>query len=218
MIISFLGLKGGTGKSTLARPVAVEFARNGWDVHVADMDTTQQTAFDWATIRTEADVQPSIEAALYRDPKTALKAANLTDLLIVDGKAFADSHAMEVAKASDLIVIPVGISRDDLNPTLLFATDLVNKGISRDKLFFVVSKVPEGGDKEAMTTRESIKNWGFEVATGWLTIKTGYSQAMDTGRAITETRFKTLNERTDKIIQQIFDKATAALEPMKKGA
>ena len=48
MIISLLNQKGGAGKSSLARALAVEFARNGWGVHVADLDKGQQTFFKWA--------------------------------------------------------------------------------------------------------------------------------------------------------------------------
>lgn len=218
MIISFLNQKGGTGKSTLARAVAVEFARNGWGVQIADMDTVQKTAFTWGGLRAEAGVQPLVEVALYRDPKTAIKAAETSDLLIVDGKAFADTHALEMAKISDLVVIPVGISVDDLKPTLELAAELINKGISREKLFFVVSKVMENGEKEAMNTRESIKNWAFDVATGWIPYQAAYSQAMDTGRAISETKFKSLNEKIDKVIQQIVDKAMTKQKQVKKGA
>jgi chromosome partitioning protein len=39
---------------------------------------------------------------LYREPKAALKAADISDLLIIDGKAFADSHRLTVAKALSL--------------------------------------------------------------------------------------------------------------------
>jgi cellulose biosynthesis protein BcsQ len=52
-----------------------------------------------------------------------------SDLLIIDGKAFADAHLLTVAKASDLIVIPVGVNADDLEPTLNLATELINKGV-----------------------------------------------------------------------------------------
>lgn len=215
MIISFLNQKGGTGKSTLARAVAVEFARNGWAVHVADMDVVQKTAFTWAGLRSEAEIMPPVEVALYRDPKTALKASETSDLLIVDGKAFADTHALEVAKLSDLVVIPVGVSVDDLKPTLELASELVTKGIARNSLFFVVCKVMENGDREAMNTRQSIENWAFDVAKGWVPFQAAFSQAMDSGRALSETKYKSLNEKIDGIIQQIVDKAMKGQQKQK---
>lgn len=207
MIVSFLNQKGGTGKSTLARAVAVEFVRNDWAVHVADMDTVQKTTFNWAGRRGEGGIEPALEVALYREPKTALKMADTSDLLIIDGKAFADTHVLDFAKVSDLIVLPVGISADDLEPTLKLASELVNKGIPRASIFFVVCKVTKNGEREAMNTQKCIRNWSFNVAKGWIPMQTAYSQAMDTGRALTETKYKKLNDTTDKIIKQIADTA-----------
>jgi len=207
VIISFLNQKGGTGKSTLARAVAVAFASNDWLVHVADMDTVQKTSFNWAGRRAEAKIEPSLEVALYRDPKTALKAADTSDLLVIDGKAFADTHTLEFAKISDLIVLPVGISSDDLEPTLNLAMELMNKGVSRTSIFFVVCKVTKNGEREARNTRASISNWSYDVAVGWIPMQTAYSQAMDLGKSLIETKYKELNKTTDKIIQQIVDKA-----------
>lgn len=217
MIVSFLNQKGGTGKSTLARAVAVEFIRNNWSVHIADMDTVQKTTFNWAGRREGEGIMPSVEVALYREPKTALKMTETCDLLIIDGKAFADTHVMDFARVSDLIILPVGISTDDLEPTLNLATELVNKGIPRSSIFFVVSKVMKNGDREAMQTRQSITNWAFDVATGWIPMQTAYSQAMDTGRSLTETKYKELNATTDKIIKQIADRAMSTQVPEKEG-
>ncbi|WP_140414231.1 ParA family protein, partial [Bathymodiolus platifrons methanotrophic gill symbiont] len=72
MIISLLNQKGGVGKSSLARALAVEFARNKWAVHVADLDGKQQTSFLWGERRKESGAEPSIDVSLYSEPKTAL--------------------------------------------------------------------------------------------------------------------------------------------------
>lgn len=208
MIISLLNQKGGVGKSALARALAVEFARNQWQVHVADLDRTQQTFFKWAQRRAESNTNPAIEVALYSEPKAALKAASNADVLIVDGKAFADAHALEIALNSDLIVIPVGVSLDDLEPSLKLAVELVNKGVNKSSIVFVVCRVPDNGEKEAMNTRSSIQSWGFAAVQGWIPFKPSYSQAMDKGLAFTETPFKSLSEKADRIIEQLFTKAT----------
>lgn len=208
MIISLLNQKGGVGKSSLGRALAVEFGRNKWDVHVADLDSAQQTFFKWSERRKDSGVSPLIEVALYSDPKTALKAAANCDVLIVDGKAFADRHALDIAKSSDLIIIPVGVSMDDLEPSLKLAVELVNSGVSRESIVFVVCRVPGNGDKEAMSTRSSIQGWNFDVVTGWIPFKPSYSQAMDKGLSFTETSYKSLSEKADKIIEQLFLKAT----------
>jgi len=207
MIISLLNQKGGVGKSSLARALAVEFAANGWGVHVADLDISQQTFFKWAQRRNELGATPPVDVALYSDPKTALKAANNADVLIVDGKAFADTHALQIAKASDLVIVPVGVSVDDLEPSLKLAVELINKGVQRDSIVFVVCRVPDNGDKDAMQTRTSIQDWNFSVVRGWIPFKPSYSQAMDKGLSFTETPFKTLTAKVDGIIEQLYTKA-----------
>jgi chromosome partitioning protein len=216
MIISLLNQKGGVGKSALARALAVEFADNNWQVHVADLDRSQQTFFNWTQRRVEKGAMPAIEAALYGDPKAALKAAHNTDLLIVDGKAFADNHALEIAKASDLVIIPVGVSVDDLEPSLKLAVELVNNGVFKSSIVFVVCRVPDNGEKEAMSTRSSIHGWGFDVVQGWIPFKSSYSQAMDKGLAFTETPFKSMNEKADKIIEQLFKRAVEQQETIQE--
>ena len=51
MIISFISQKGGVSRSTLARATAVEFARSGKKVHLADLDSQQQTSAKWSERR-----------------------------------------------------------------------------------------------------------------------------------------------------------------------
>jgi len=41
MILSLISQKGGVGKSALARLLAVEFAKAGWSVKIADLDAAQ---------------------------------------------------------------------------------------------------------------------------------------------------------------------------------
>nr|WP_307983502.1 ParA family protein [Yersinia pestis] len=47
MIISVVSQKGGVGKSSLARTLAVEFTRAGWRVLLADTDYGQATSNRW---------------------------------------------------------------------------------------------------------------------------------------------------------------------------
>lgn len=207
MIVSFLSQKGGVGKSTLSRGVAVEYVKSKWDVHVADMDTVQQSTVHWAERRDSVGVEPSIDAAMYRNPQSALKSINRCDLLIVDGTPFATTATKDIAKESGVIVIPTGVTMDDLEPSLILAQDLSIKAkIPKSKMFFVVMKVPPSGDREAMETKSSIKEWGFEVSETWMPMKTGYGKAMDMGYSMAETRFPTLNEKAGKIISDIVRK------------
>lgn len=209
MIISVLSQKGGVGKSTLARGIAVEFVKNGWDVHVADMDTTQQSTVNWAERRDAIGVLPTIDAAMYRNPQSALRSVARCDLLVIDGTPYATQDTLELAKESDLIVIPTGITHDDLEPSLRLAQELTMKaGVQRKKVLLIVMKVPENGDKESESTKSSIEDWGFSVPKPVMPFKTAYGKAMDAGYSMSETRFATLNERAGSVLNAIAEAAT----------
>ncbi|MCF1437186.1 MAG: hypothetical protein LPD71_00015 [Shewanella sp.] len=207
MIISCLSQKGGPGKSTIARGIAVEYIKNGWDVHVADMDTTQLSTLNWSARREAIDISPAVDVATYRTPTSAARSIGRCNLLVVDGTPYATEDTAHIAKDSDLIVIPTRITHDDLEPALRLGQELTIKGVSKSQLLFVVTQVPESGDKEAMKTVASIKDWGFEVVPTWMTFRTAYGKAMDAGYSMTETRYASLNDRAGRIISAIADKA-----------
>jgi len=50
-VVPFMNGKGGTGKSVLARAYAVEAARAGASVLIADLDDVQRTSKHWADHR-----------------------------------------------------------------------------------------------------------------------------------------------------------------------
>ena len=50
-VVPFMNGKGGTGKSVLARAYAVEAARAGASVLMADLDDVQRTSKNWADHR-----------------------------------------------------------------------------------------------------------------------------------------------------------------------
>ena len=59
--MSFVSQKGGVGKSTLARSVAVEAAKAGVDVVIADLDIQQGTIQEWAKLRYANGIEPAIK-------------------------------------------------------------------------------------------------------------------------------------------------------------
>ncbi len=82
----------------------------------------------------------------------------------------------------------------------------IKAGITKEQILFVVMKVPESGDKEAMATKNSILDWGFNVVPSWMPFRTTYGKAMDSGYSMSETRYSTLNERAGSILTAIADK------------
>ena len=121
MIVSFLNQKGGVGKSALARTFAVEIAKNSLNVCIADLDTQQRTAFDWTVRRAQASIEPAIDVSVVPNVKDILELAGSYDLVVVDSKAFASEQTLEIAKISNLVVIPTSPTIDELKPTLLLS-------------------------------------------------------------------------------------------------
>ncbi|MBX9591212.1 MAG: AAA family ATPase [Hyphomonadaceae bacterium] len=112
-IISFVGQKGGTGKSTLARAFAVEAAKRDQGVVIADLDEAQRTSWDWGQRRSANGLQPAI--AVERVPRLQVftRAADI-DLLVVDAPGWADASTLWLAQGSQLTVLPTGGTVDDL--------------------------------------------------------------------------------------------------------
>jgi chromosome partitioning protein len=204
-IIGMVSQKGGVGKSTLARMMAREFVAGGLSAKIADLDTQQQTCTHWAGRRAEGRVSPELQVQSFASVKTALEDATRFDAMILDGKPNASEQTIEIAKAADLVVIPTGQTVDDLHPGVVLAHSLRKKGISPDKIAFAMFKTT-GSERENAAARQYLSEAGYMVLEGEVGVSTAYGSASDAGKAITETSFRTLNDRASKLAQSVIDK------------
>ncbi len=207
-IIAVLQQKGGPGKSTLARAISTEAARTGLDTLLADLNPQQQTAYLWSVARDEAGHQPRVDATVYHRADKLLREAASRQMVVVDGGPHASQQSLEIAQESRLVVIPTGVTTDDLREALKLGAEFVAAGIPRERLAFVLNRTP-GSEREIEAARTNIEAFGFWCAAGHIPLSTGYGSAMDAGLAITETRFRGLNEKASTIIQQLFDRLAA---------
>lgn len=204
-IIATVSQKGGVGKSTIARLLACEFVNGGFRTKIADLDTQQQTCTHWAGRRAENGVMPEIQVQSFASVKTALDEKARFDALVVDGKPNASEQTIEIAKASDLVVIPTGQTVDDLHPGVVLAHSLRKKDILPDKIVFAMFKTT-GSERENEAARQYLNQAGYIVLDGDVSVSTAYGTASDMGKSITETSFSTLNERAAKLAQSVIDK------------
>ena len=210
-IIGILSQKGGVGKSTLARLLAREVAAGGASVKIADLDTQQGTSFKWASRRARNGLEPEIRVETFASVKTALSEAAGFDVYVLDGAPHASKDTREVAHACNLVVIPTGQSLDDLEPSVLLAHDLLKDGIARERIAFALLKVSDSA-REIKEARQYLAGAGYQVLDGEVPFRTGFSKALDQGRAITETQFRSLSRRADRLAQAIIDAAASAGE------
>jgi chromosome partitioning protein len=204
-IVGMISQKGGVGKSTLARMMAREFVAGGLSTKIADLDTQQQTCTNWAGRRAENGVTPEIQVQSFASIKSALDEANRFDALLLDGKPNASDQTLEIAKAADLLVIPTGQTVDDLHPGVVLAHSLRKKGVPAERIAFAMFKTT-GSDRENSAAREYVAQAGYSVLDGEVSVSTAYGSASDLGKAITETSFKSLNERASKLAQSVIDR------------
>lgn len=205
LIISCLSQKGGVGKSTLARLVARTYAVAGWDVKICDFNTTQLTSAKWGATRLAGELLPQIATEAYHQP-TRLK-RETADLVVADGRPDSDQTSLDIARLSNLVIIPTGLSLDDLEPQLLFAHELVSKGVDRGRILFVLNKTV---DSPAAVSEARAYLDAYAVANRDIAQKISYQRAQNEGRALSEVggHIGHLEEHADTLAAEIVERVS----------
>lgn len=203
ILVSVLSQKGGVGKSTLVRALATEYAVNEWSVKIADMDLKQKTCTDWNCTRLDNEVIPEIEVQPYKEITKVITTSKDNDIVFVDGAGQADESTFEIAKKTDLLILPSGVSMDDLIPQIKLAHELRKKGIQKTKILFLLSRVSSSAN-ELKIAEEEIIDSGYTYL-GFIPDKTSITQAQNKGLSATETDFKSVNDSVSKTIQNIMN-------------
>ena len=190
-IISVVGQKGGVGKSTISRLVAAAAVKSGRTVRICDLDPSQGTTTQWQLRREKC-----------RTVEAALRCQKDTDILVLDGPAFADRLTLAMAKAADLTILPTGYSVDDLTPQIEAAYDLEAKGIDAGKIRLVFCRA-RGSKNEDAQARRFIKPTGLIVLENALRELPSIRQAHNTGRAANETGFPSVDADAQRLADEI---------------
>ncbi|ADZ69071.1 Plasmid partition protein ParA-like protein [Polymorphum gilvum SL003B-26A1] len=171
---------------------------------IADLDIQQGTSFNWQARRLQRGVDPVVAVERFGTVGQAIKAAAGYDLMILDGPPHATMGTLQIAEASTLVVLPTGLALDDLEPTILLAHELTKKGVPAGRIVIAFCRV---GDSESELAEAStyVRQAGYRHLAKVLPEKTGFRRASDEGRAPTETRFPSLNERAEAIAHEIAD-------------
>ncbi len=204
-IISVIGQKGGPGKSTLCRGISTCYAQAEWSVKIADTDINQSTSFAWLQRRLANNIKPVVAVEVFGSAAQALKQSDNYDLFIIDGAPTASRATLEVSKVSDLIVIPTGLSLDDLKPSVLLANNLKKGGVDANRICFVFNRA-SGSDIEYQEARSYLSDTNYFLIDGRIEDKPCYRQAMNEGKSIIETRFKKPREKAEQVIQNIINR------------
>jgi len=192
-IIAFISQKGGVGKSTLARALAVEASHKKLHVLLADCDPQQATSYHWLQIRQKS----KFKVEIFPTAQQALREASKYDLTIIDGPARTSHATLEIAQKADLVIQPTGATRDDLIPAVKEFNALVKAGINKKKLLFVPTRL--SSPTEAQIIQEYLKKTGYNCSPFYLMEKTSYKQIQNEGKAVSEVIYKSLRKQAQEL-------------------
>lgn len=206
-IIGIISQKGGVGKSTLSRLLAVEYARNEFTVKIADMDLSQGTVTEWNRLRLSKATEPLVHVEQFNSVAEALKQRHNYNLIIFDGAPHATRMSLDIALQSDFIILPTGVTLDDLRPTIRLAHELVGQGIAVKQIGILLART--GASVNEINSAKRYITEGGYFFIGAIPEKTSIGQAHDIGKAANETTFKSISQSVDEVIQAIVNRIEA---------
>jgi len=216
MVIGLGSHKGGVGKTTFARAIALVAAAQDLTVHIADLDQEQQTAFEWAQRRRETGRKPDISVDVYTDPAQAMRRADEFDIIVLDGPARAKAMALEIAEASDLFIQPTKGVIDDMAPAVRMFHELVKHGVPKSKMVFALHGVLAA--KEIEDGMAYLTGAGYEVIKGSMFMQRGYGDAQNFGLTALETKWESLNVDAARVVASVVRKVRQIVEERESAA
>jgi len=202
MIVSLISQKGGVGKSSLARLIAVEMARAGWKVLIADLDPAQATSTVWNTRRIAADIEPHIDVMPFKSVERAMRQSTNYDLALLDGPAHAERGGLTMAKHSDFILVPSSYSVEDLEPQVNAIFELEKNGVNSNKIRLALWSIT-GSKSEGEGVRQYLRKAGVTALSSEVGQRPSIRQAQTIGRAASETTHKTVNDSAYAMAKEI---------------
>ena len=187
-VVPFMNGKGGVGKSVLARTYAVEAARSGASVLIADLDDVQRSSKTWADHRKANGLKPEVRAEVAT-PRVAYDMVGRSDVLVIDTPGWADRETLKLARWSTFCVIPSRANRvDDLYETVRLLHALKKEGIEDWRFGVALNALREvSAVQDNKDARAYLAEVGFKALPGFVRDLKAYEVAMLQGKAITET-------------------------------
>lgn len=215
LVIGVVSQKGGVGKSTVTRLIACNYSANEWAVKIADMDLAQGTCTSWNRRRLQNQIDPKVSVEQFLNVADAVKTGEHYDLLIFDGAPHSTRKTLEIAQASHLVVLPTGVSLDDLEPTVKLAHELKKNGVDPAKIAVALTRVGNS-EVELAEGMAYVTASGYHLLDGVIHEKTAIRRACDEGKCATETAYKTINEKVDLLVQAVVNRVETLSKPTRR--
>lgn len=179
LIIAMITRKGGSGKTTLTRLLAGEFAFRDMSCHLIDADD-QGTLRNWVE-RLKANKtcppQISISEVVMRGNREESKdsllnqveANNTKDVILIDSVGVASEVGILASRLADMVLVPTKPFLDDTDSAIATAKAIfraVPKGEKPPLLRFVLNEMPDaikGSSKAILDAATALSDLGFVV-------------------------------------------------------
>jgi chromosome partitioning protein len=178
-VVVLLGMKGGTGKSTVAIHLAVAAQQAGRRVTLLDTDP-QATSMAWRRQREASE--PHVVASRAFEAGKRIAANGECDLIVVDTPPRAEADISRLATLADLIVIPLHCTM----PDLLASEVAFRMAQAAGRPFIVVFNAVNPRGLEVAEVREALTEQGYSISPALLAHRTAYARALSSGLAVTE--------------------------------
>lgn len=201
-ILGCVSQKGGVGKSTIARGMAVALTQQGYKVRLADLDTAQGTSVEWYRRRLHHGGNPLESVEYYKTAKEALEKGRDVEVLVVDAQGRSSESTLALAHAAHVIVQPATGSLDDLDPAIRLYNELKKHQVPTKKLLLALLQTHN--ENEEILAKDYIEQAGFPYLQNTIPSRLGYKVAQNAGLSIVDTSYPTLNERANTFFEELF--------------
>lgn len=198
-IYSLISQKGGAGKSTLARQLAV-LAGEAAPSLIIDRDP-QRTTTKWWTRREQIEPTPERPELIDLDGASLTEAAKglrrkPDGVLFIDTRPAVEEPEAEAARVADLVIVPVRPSPDDLEA--VGETLKILRRLDRQAVVIVNAAKNES---RATAARAALSRYPVPVCPIHLSDRTVYLDASLEGRGVAEMRGHAAREAADELRQ-----------------
>ena len=218
MIIASISYKGGVGKSTVARNLAVYIAEKGQKVCIIDADETMATT-EWFADRQENESSklPFIQVVQMTDPKAIIPSVkglyNDYDVIVIDAPPSINPIASKIMLLAHLIVIPVAPKgKQDYTVTAKFVDryeEIMQQKEGKTPAYFLLNMFRNTNFNKAF--EEVLEEYGQSSGIGLLTSKlselTDHAEATQEGLTAYEYSNGKAKKEIEKMCKELISKA-----------
>lgn len=193
MIILVGGVKGGSGKSTIATNLAVALSHFRHDVLLVDTDS-QQTSFNWYQRRVqETENIPTVHCE--RQSGTVINAikdkSNRYQDIVIDAGGYDSVELRSAMMIADTIVAPVRPSQADLETFGKLSELIANANAMRQESAKVITVISMAPTHHMVTENEEARDFlsdhtDFNIAKQSIHDRKAYRDAMYEGKGVLE--------------------------------